>query len=247
MSEEPASHFDHLSTSWTLLQEAHNVDTTSERRAEARGQLLARYEPIIRRYLGGALRHHGNREEAINECFQRFSVKVLQGTLHRAHAGRGKFRAYLCKSLENLVHDFWREQGRQMSTLTNVEPYTEDRLVSEEEYRTICKEGLVARALQELAQQEQRRGGVLYFVMKLKMDCPKLRSRELAERASAQLDRQVNDAWVRKRLVEARRRMCELLRREVSRELLHPTDEEIDAELADLGLLKYCRGDREGE
>jgi hypothetical protein len=43
---------------------------------------------VIRRYLGGALRREKDQEEAVNECFQRFCVKVIPAVAQEQHRGR---------------------------------------------------------------------------------------------------------------------------------------------------------------
>jgi hypothetical protein len=51
----------------------------------------------------------------------------------------------------------------------------------------------------------------------------------------------VGAVWVRKRLHLARQKLRELLREEVRRTLREPTDAAVEEELADAGLLAYCR------
>jgi RNA polymerase sigma factor (sigma-70 family) len=247
---QPHSHeqLEHLSTSWALLQEAHDPRAHAQRRADARGQLIRRYEDVVRRYLGGALRHEDDRQEAIDECFQRFSLRVLEGALHSADASRGRFHNYLRTCLSNLVTDYRRERARQPAGLPASDPAQPDAdPVSDAEFRELYREGLVIRALQGLARHEQQTGQLLFTVLKVKMDHPDLHAPQIAERLSAQLARPLSAVWVRQRLFQARRRLCELLRQEVRFDLQAPSDEQVDEEMADLGLLQYCRPTPSGE
>jgi hypothetical protein len=87
---------------------------------------------------------------------------------------------------------------------------------------------------------------VLYATLKLKMDHPDWGAAQLAEHLSEQLGSPVNAVSVRQRLSRARNRLCELLRQQVRLELRNPTEEQVDEELAELGLLGYCRPNNSG-
>jgi RNA polymerase sigma factor (sigma-70 family) len=236
---QPPDHFDQLSTSWSLLEEAHDPLAQPGRRAEARGRLLLRYEPVARRYLGGALRQAED-PEAVEECFQRFCLRVLEGGFQAVTPERGRFRHYLRAVLSNLVTDYQRERQRRLPALADADP-PETFLVSDEEFRAMYREELVTRALRALAEQERQTGGVLYTVLKLKIDRLDWQAPRLAEHLSGQLGRPLTAGWVRKRLFQARERLWELLRQEVWLDLQDPTDERLDEELAELGLLQYRR------
>jgi DNA-directed RNA polymerase specialized sigma24 family protein len=230
-----------LSTSWTLLRDAHDPLAQPERRAEARGRLIQRYEHVARRYFGGALRQHEDRDEAVNECFQNFSLRVLEGALHGVAPERGRFRPYLRACLSHLVTDYRRERQKLMPGLPEAEPPGAALLVSDEDFRKMYRDGLINRALQALAEEERQTRQVLHSILKLKMDHPDWKAPQLAEHLSGQLNRPLTAVWARQRLFQARRRLCKLLRYEVRLELQEATDEQVDEELAELDLLRYCR------
>jgi RNA polymerase sigma factor (sigma-70 family) len=238
---QPDDHFDHLSTSWTLLGNAHSPSAPAELRERARQQLLERYQALARRYLGGALRHEPDAQEAVAECLQELSVRIMAGALKHADPERGRFRYYLRTCLCNLVSDYRRRQGQRLGGLGDFDPAVPDTTASEQEFVALWRQDLVERALRALASHERRTGQQFYTVLKLKMDHPELRSAQMAERLSATLGRPLTETWVRKRLSLARAKLAELLRAEVKQSLRQPTEEQVDEELADLGLLEYCR------
>ncbi len=230
-----------LTTSWTLLQAAHDPGGDTAVRTEARRELIERYLGVVRRYLGGALRLESGREEAVEELVQEFSVKVMAGSLHNASPDQGRFRQFLRKMLVNLVNESRRRKQRREIPVGGVAEEASNRDVGEEAYTTIWREELVRRALQALAEHERQTGEVRYTVLKLMMDHPALAAAELAERLTGLLGRPVDAAWVRKRKHLAREKLRELLRREVRQTLREPTDEAVEEELAEVGLLVYCR------
>src|SRR5262249_18645940 len=70
---------------------------------------------------------------------------------------------------------------------------------------------------------------------------PDLTSAELAEQAGAQLGRPLTAAAARKALQRAHAHFAELLVAEVARSLDGPTSVDVEAELRELDLLRYCR------
>ncbi len=241
-ADNPGDHFDHLSTSWTLLGEAHDSATPQARREAALEQVIERYQNLVRRYLAGALRQERNAREAVDECFQEFGLRVLRGAFKGAAPERGRFRDYLWTCLANLVNDYHRKRRRELEPLEDREPAAEEeRPVSEQEFLAMWREELVARALRALEAHERQTGQWLYAVLKLKMEHPQLRSEQLAERLAPAVGKPLTAEWARKRLFLARGKLAALLLDEVRQSLREPTDEQVYEELADLGLLEYCR------
>ncbi len=235
----PGDHFDHLSTSWTLLANAHDPAASPEHRNDARRQLLQRYQSVVRRYLAGALRGAPGWEDAVDECVQELSVRMMSGAFHGATPERGRFRHYLRSCLSNLVTDYRRRQQRQGQALGDFEPAAADQPLSEQDFLALWREELVGRALRALEEFERQSGQLLYTVLKLKMDQPELRSAQIAERLGG--GQALTEGWARKRLFRAREKLTELLRAEVRQSLREPDEAQVDEELAEVGLLEYCR------
>jgi RNA polymerase sigma factor (sigma-70 family) len=230
-----------LSTSWTLLHAAHDPAAAAPERSEARQELLLRYLDVARRYLGGALRMEPRRDEAVDELLSDFGVRVMEGALQNASADRGRFRDYLRAVLSNLVKDHHRKKRPAASPLEDAEPEAADVRVSEEEFTRLWRDGLVRRTLQALEEHEKETREVRYTALKLAMDHPEMESEEMARRLAEQIGKTVSAAWVRKRVYLARQKLRELLRREVRQTLREPTEEAVEEELAEVGLLAYCK------
>ena len=94
--------------------------------------------------------------------------------------------------------------------------------------------------MQELSRHERRSPGNLgHTVLRLVVEHPDATSDELAELASKHTTQAMNAAALRKQLSRARERFAGLLVEEVARTLDDPTAEDVDAELAELGLMPY--------
>ena len=68
-----------------------------------------------------------------------------------------------------------------------------------------------------------------------------MRAPQLAEALAARLDRAFTAAGIRQILHRSRERFAALLLDEVAHSLQSPTAEQLEEELAELGLLDYCR------
>jgi DNA-directed RNA polymerase specialized sigma24 family protein len=165
----------------------------------------------------------------------------MAGALQNASAGRGRFRDYLRAVLSNLVRDHHRKKRPPAGRLEEAEPEAVDVLVSEEEFTRLWRDELVRRALRALEGHEKETREVRYTVLKLAMDHPGMESEEMARRLTEQMGKAVGAAWVRKRVFLARQKLRDLLRKEVWQTLREPTDEAAEEELAEVGLLAYCR------
>jgi DNA-directed RNA polymerase specialized sigma24 family protein len=233
---ERPSHFSTFRpTSYILLRQAQTDQ-------QARAELIRRYGGVARRYLGGALRDEPDSQAAVDECFQRFSLRMMEGAYLRDESGRGRFRDFLRVCLCNLVHDYRREKARSPAPLSpGIDVAAPELPLSDAEYGEMWNDGVMQRALEALRLREQQTGQVLYSVLKLRMDHPEARAEELAAMLAERWARPVNAEAVRKSLSRARNSLREQLREEVRLDQDDPTAEKVEQELADLGLLQYVR------
>jgi hypothetical protein len=93
----------------------------------------------------------------------------------------------------------------------------------------------------ELEQLEKETGETHFSVLRLKVQFPKLRSAELAERLGPQLGKTLSTDNFRKALQRAREKFNELLVEEVSRSLIDPSPDALEEELIELELLTRCK------
>jgi len=238
MQKTPDQALNLISTVWSLVRRAHHGPV--EAANAARQQLLERYRGAVRRYLRKLLPD----PDAADEVFQEFALRLVHGDLRGADPQRGRFRNFVKGTLFHLVADYRKQQRRWPGPLpangntlvANPEDRESDRLFVE----SWCDE-LLARAWEALAKVEATTGQALYAVLRFRADHPEMRSPQMAEQLAAEVGRPFTAAGVRQSLHRAREKYAALLIEEVVHSLENPTAEQLEEELAELGLLDYCR------
>lgn len=238
---EPEDRDDRLSritTQWSVVFQAHNG--SPEEVTQAQTELMLRYAGAIHRYLMGILRD----EHAVEELDQEFAVRFLRGDFHRADPTRGRFRDFVRRALRNLMIDYVRRRKRIPRQIGDDVPEPIDTSPEQDldrEFLKSWRQELLNRAWVALEEFEKSSGRPYYTVLRAKVDDPKLRSHEIAERLAVKLDRPgLNGSWVRQTLLRAREQFVRRLIDEVAASLPDPDLRDIEAELAELDLLHYC-------
>jgi RNA polymerase sigma-70 factor (ECF subfamily) len=230
--EDLPSRLSQILTRWTLVFQAH--ETLADQAAHARQELAQRYLGAIYRYLLGAVRDPHLADDLAGE----FALRLARGDLERATPERGRFRDLVKTILRNLVTDHFRKK-RPMQLADGVEPTGPDG--PGPEFDEDWRQELLNRAWEALQAQEKQTGQPFYSLLRLKADRPERRSAELAEELSSRLGKPVSEAAVRKTLQRAREKFSELLFDEVGRSICSRALDDIEAELAALNLLTYCK------
>ncbi|MFM9964375.1 MAG: RNA polymerase sigma factor [Planctomycetaceae bacterium] len=244
MSESRPSHLSQMgATHWSdVLAPNHSSLAPDERRARLE-RFFDQYSSAVRKYLGHLLATHRNRNELVEESFQLFAARFLEGRLGSASPEGGRrFRHYLKATLRNLVYDRYRERpiGELDSALSLAASAAS---VSDEDraMEAILREEFVQRAMRQIADLDRRVQTCLHEVLRLRIRFPDAEYTELAEHLSGSLGKTVDAGWVRKRMHFAREKLKEFLREEVGASLDDPSEDAVDDELAALGLLEYVR------
>ena len=227
-----------ISTQWTLVFQAHQG--TPEQVAAAQVELMARYAGAVHRYLLAALRD----PEAAEDLNQEFAVRFLRGDFHRADPARGRFRDFLRRALRNLMTDFHRRKNvrpRPMGDYLPEPADLADEVDFDRQFLASWRAEMMSRAWQGLAKLQAKTGQPYHAVLKLRVEHPDLSSAQLAERLSASLGRPIQAGGMRMALQRARDRFVEFLVEEVSGGLADPSPDQVEQELIDLGLHKYCK------
>jgi RNA polymerase sigma-70 factor (ECF subfamily) len=213
------------------LRQAHAADGDARRAAQA--ELLARYCAPVYRYLRG----RAGSDAAAEDLCQEFALRFLRGDFRHADPARGRFRHYLRTALQHLAG----EQSRRRPQPKPLPP-DDDRLADVPApaddggaFLELWRAELLDRTWAALAADEPA-----YEVLRLKADDPARPAAALAEELGRRHGRAVTADGVRQALHRARAKFADLLRAEVAASV--PTDDpaEVNAELADLGLLVYC-------
>jgi RNA polymerase sigma-70 factor (ECF subfamily) len=230
-----------IETLWSVVRRAHDGDANQARSAQE--ALLDRYGGAVRRYLLGALRS----DDAADEVYQEFSLKLVSGAFGSADPERGRFRSFVKTSLFRMIVDFQRRQCRhakQTPLLGDAAdfPAGPSNLEQQEEaFVQSWREELLAQGWNELAELEKASGKPYYTVLKFRVDHPTLRSPEIAERLSQSLGQRLTAGNVRVMIHRSREKLCDCLLDAVRNSLDNPTPEEVERELIELNLLGYCR------
>lgn len=231
------SRLSRIDTPWSMLQRAHDGSDPSIQRA--RQSLVERYGGAVRRYLRAVLRN----EEAADEVFQEFALRLVRGDLQTADPQRGKFRSFVKTILHNLIVDFHRRAARQAtlslddsstSPIAHSQP-PEDLLLQS------WRQELLDRSWTHLREAERDRGTPYFMALRLLVDEPNLSSAEIAERLSQRLGAEFTAGNVRVVIHRARQMFADQLVIEVADSLESAAPDEIEQELGELNLLPYCK------
>ncbi len=227
-----------ISTQWSLVRRAQHGSADATNSAQA--QLLQRYSAAAHRYLCKVL----NDPDAADEVFQEFALRLVRGDLGGANPTRGRFRNFVKGTLFHLISDYRKQRGKWPGPLpansAGLMDIPEERESDRQFVESWCDE-LLARAWAALADSDAQNQQFFFAVLRFRADHPHLRSPQMAEQLAVQLGKPFTAAAVRQILHRARERFAEFLLHEVSHSLENPTTEQLHQELAELGLLDYCR------
>jgi DNA-directed RNA polymerase specialized sigma24 family protein len=233
MPDRPDDRLSQIATRWSLLFRAGQGGDMGR---AAWGELLLRYHAPDYRYLRGL----AGDEAAAEELCQEFALRFLRGDFRHADPNRGRFRDYLKVALQHLAG----ERSRRPATLPLVgDPVlpAADFLSAEgERFQVLWRNELLDRTWAALAEQSAARHDAYYEVLRLKAEDPARPSAVIAAEMTRRRGREFTAAGVRQTLHRARERFVELLRAEVAESVPTTDPAEVNAELAELGLLAYC-------
>jgi RNA polymerase sigma-70 factor (ECF subfamily) len=236
-------HLSRISTAWTVVRRAHasERDGQADAARQAQAELVERYAPAAHRYLTALLRD----EDAADEAFQDFAIRLLRGDLRRADPERGRFRDYLKRTLINLARDRQRVKYGPRPLESGMEPAAPAEAPDAEldrEFLNVWRDELLGRAWDALAVAERSGGQPHFTILRLRGESPGASSDELA----AQLTRQISAAspisaaHARKLLQRARESFAQLLLDEIAGSIGEVNSDAIEDELIKLDLRQYC-------
>lgn len=228
-SAELSQRLSRINTMWTMVFQAHGGKQDEVQKAQC--VLLERYRGAIFRYLLGAIKD----AEAAEELAQEFALRFVRGDFRRADPAKGRFRNYLKTSLSHLVTDYHR--ARQQAPLPLAPDAAAPVEADEASFVANWRQELLERTWAALAEFNPTYHAALH----LRIAEPEMPSAQMAEQLSAQLGKPISAALVRKSLQRAHDKFADLLLDEVALSLEAADRAELEQELKDLDLLRFCR------
>lgn len=236
------SRLSRISTVWTMLASAHEGSKTEA--ATARLAFVQRYQRAVYRYLLAAARD----VDAADDLFQELVLRFVRGDFQHADPEKGRFRDYLKTTLSHLVVDYHRQQQRLPAIRGDVHAMADQTPANEREFEAEFwdnwRNELLDRAWEKLEHAEQTSGTLSYTVLRYRSEHPDENSSDIALQLT--IDRNLQPGLtpenVRKLLQRARQQFADHLLDEVAGSLQQPAIDEIEQELIELDLLRFCRG-----
>jgi RNA polymerase sigma-70 factor (ECF subfamily) len=215
-----------IPTNWTTISSAHTPGPESQK---AMNELVGRYHDAVTRYIHLKVRD----KNLADEVLQEFWTKLLTGKLAGADKTKGRFRDYLRTVLHRLIIDHFR--SRKLQPLPPGDLL--DSSKPDEDFDRVWRDVVLNRVWSRLeTYQAQTPKNRYASVLQLRRDYPKASIEEIAERLSELTGSPVTPEAFRKNLQRARAKFIDLLILEL-RETIHPTNnEDVEAEIFDLGL-----------
>lgn len=232
-SDELNQRLSRISTLWTMLFRAHcETEAAADQCA-----VLERYQRAIYRYLLGAVRD----SDVAEELAQEFALRFVRGDFRRADPARGRFRDYLKTALIHLVTDHHRRRQQAPGHLPAdvADPQAASPLIIDDEqnFDANWRVELLDRTWQALDEFNS----TYHAALKARIENSEMTSAEMAEQLTSRLGKPISAALVRKSLQRAHDKFADLLLDEVALSLQTSNRDEIEAELKELDLLRFCR------
>jgi RNA polymerase sigma-70 factor (ECF subfamily) len=229
-------HLSRISTQWSIVFQAH--ENKPEGATTAQKLLMQRYSGAVYRYLLGAVRD----PDVASELAQEFAVRFLRGAFRRANPERGRFRDYVKTVLIHLVDDHHRSRRARPQPLSPevlgaTAAAAAESADPDRDFLRSWRQELLDHTWKALAREQP----TYHAVLLCRVESPDLSSAQMAEQLSARLGKPLTAVTVRKAIQRAHEKFADLLIKEVAYSLDAATPEQLEEELRELELLKYCR------
>lgn len=224
-----------IETRWSLIRNANESEGNA-----AMGKVVERYGPAVKRYLLAALRN----EEAADEVFQEFALRLVRGDFRNASEHKGRFRSLIKTALYHLIVDWHRNRNRRsrLETGTPVEAVAVDDLADPvEPFSLVWRETLLESAWSRLLQLQQHSGKPYHTILKLRVDHPELSTAKLQTLSESRGMKAYSPNAFRVLLHRARKRFAALLLEQVRESVQSPNETAVEMELIELGLHHSCK------
>jgi RNA polymerase sigma factor (sigma-70 family) len=215
-----------ISTIWTTISSAHTPGPQSQAAME---ELVGRYHDAVTRYIYLKVRD----KHLADEVLQEFWTKLLTGKLSGADKSKGRFRDYLRTVLHRLIIDHFRSKKLQPLPPGDLLDSTRP----DEDFDRVWREAVINRVWSRLETYQATTPKNRYAtVLQLRRDFPKASIEEISEKLSEIIRTPIRPEAFRKNLQRARAKFIELLIQELRETIRSSRNEDIEAEIFDLGL-----------
>lgn len=238
MTQNNPSRLSRIDTQWNVVRDAHDSKIIDN---EARAQLIDQYGTAIRRYLLASMRN----EEAAEEVFQEFALRLVRGDFRNADSHKGKFRNMIKTALYRLMIDYYRrtKRNQQFGSGQPVDDVAEPEELGDapDSFCLQWRQTLLDGAWNRLRQLEERTGRPYHTVLRERVDHPQRTTKELHKTLAEEHHNIPGEPSFRVFLHRCRKRFAALLLEQVVASLDQPTDDDIEMELIELGLHHFCK------
>lgn len=231
---------DAVETNWSLIREAARETTLHA--TPARAALVVRYLPAITRYVTAIVRD----ESTGQDLTQDICARLMNGDFSGADKSRGRFRDYLKTAVRNIARTHWRRE--KLRTVQELPESLTQESLDEEAWVAAWRSAVLDMAWRAIQTWERKTTGAIgYTLLKLRADHPEDSLADLTTRLNSVTHGDYAINALRTQLHRARTRFAELLLREIARTLTDPSPEQLQEELAVLGLLEYVAATGPGD
>lgn len=211
---------DHISTRMASLHDA--------------GRFVMRYGPAVQRYILAILRD----PHAADDVWQELVANLLKRGGAGTWPGRGRFRDYLRTAARNAALSYLRSTSRRPAGELPAEVADPAASALDDDWRRV----LLEKVWRELDVMERTgSGGFPHTALRVYTDHGELDSPAQAKLAAERLGRPVSADAFRQQVSRAKKRMAELILTEVAETVANATPDDVEAELVELGLMKFVR------
>jgi RNA polymerase sigma factor (sigma-70 family) len=236
-SDTLSQRLDSMTTRWSVVRRAHQASIVSA--GQARNELVLRYSKAIRAYVRAILQDDGRADEVAQDAI----VRLLSGDFAGADPNRGRFRDLLKVSVRNMARNHWQKENRRRPAAVDVEAIAgADGSADDPEWLASWRQNaldLTWSALEHLERSQPDSAAVV--LLRLRAAFPDATSEELAQRLAEKTKKSVTPESVRQQLRRARVKFAELLITEIADGLANGSPDDVEEELAALGLMDYVR------
>ncbi len=228
---------DAIKTRWTLIRHAHQSGDalTAE---EARRELVMRYAPAVRRYVGAIL---GSSDQA-EDLAQDFVVRLMKGDFAGADPERGRFRDLLKTAIRNMIRTHWQKANRRRPADADLSLLQDDfNEKQDQDWTAAWQRTVIEQTWSRMLAEDEGQPSAGFRLLKLRVQMPDASSEALAEALGKRLNQTIKPDNCRQMLKRARARFAAHLLDEIRASLDDESEDRVQQELADLGLLEWIR------